>query len=61
MQFTEKRIRDNQVFCFILGKTASPLEACASSLFIVLKDHKSAEAITLTRESQRQGIIVLCI
>ena len=28
-----------------------PLDATAQSLFIVLKDHKSAEAITLTRES----------
>ena len=29
----------------------SPLDATAQSLFIVLKDHKSAEAITLIRES----------
>ena len=28
-----------------------PLDATAQSIFIVLKDHKSAEAITLTRES----------
>ena len=28
-----------------------PLDATAQSLFIVLKDHKSAEAITLTPES----------
>ena len=29
----------------------SPLDATTQSLFIVLKDHKSAEVITLTRES----------
>ena len=29
----------------------SPLDTTAQSLFIILKDHKSAEAITLTRES----------
>ena len=29
----------------------SPLDATAQSLFIVLKDHESVEAIALTRES----------
>ena len=36
----------------VLGNSnKSPLYATAQSLFIVLKDHKSAEATTLTRES----------
>ena len=39
------------IFQKILGNSnKSPLDATAQSLFIVLKDHKSAEAIT-TRES----------
>ena len=37
------------IFQRFLGN--SPLAATAQSLFVVLKDHKSAEAITLTRES----------
>ena len=36
---------------FLGNSNKSPLDATAQSLFIVLKDHKSAEAITLTRES----------
>ena len=33
-----------------------PLDATAQSLFIVLKDHKSAEAITITRESHEDVV-----
>ena len=36
---------------FLGNSNKSPLDATAQSLFIVLKDHKSAEGITLTRES----------
>ena len=36
---------------FLGNSNKSPLDATAQSLFIVLKDHKSAEVITLTRES----------
>ena len=36
---------------FLGNSNKSPLDATVQSLFIVLKDHKSAEAITLTRES----------
>ena len=36
---------------FLVNSNKSPLDATAQSLFIVLKDHKSAEAIILTRES----------
>ena len=36
---------------FLGNSNKSPLDATAQSLFIVLKDHKSAEAITLIRES----------
>ena len=40
------------IFQKILGNSnKSRLDATAQSLFIFLKDHKSAEAITLTRES----------
>ena len=35
---------------FLGNSKKSPLDATVQSLFIVLKDHKSAEAITLTRE-----------
>ena len=36
---------------FVGNSNKSPLDATAQSLFIALKDHKSAKAITLTRES----------
>ena len=36
---------------FLGNSNKSPLDATVQSLFIVLKDQKSAEAITLTRES----------
>ena len=36
---------------FVGNSNKSPLDATAQSLFIVLKDHKSAEVIILTRES----------
>ena len=36
---------------FLGNSNKSPLDATAQSLFILLKDHKSAEAITLIRES----------
>ena len=36
---------------FLGNSNKSPLDATAQSLFIVLKDHKSAEVIALTRES----------
>ena len=36
---------------FLGNSNKSPLDATAQSLFMVLKNHKSAEAITLTRES----------
>ena len=36
---------------FLGNSNKSPLGATAQSLFILLKDHKSAEAITLIRES----------
>ena len=40
------------IFQIFLGNSnKSALDASAQSLFIVLKDHKSAEATTLTRES----------
>ena len=43
---------NNFYFSKFLGNSnKSPLDATALSLFIVLKDHKSAEAITLTKES----------
>ena len=35
---------------FLGNSNESPLDATAQSLFIVLKDHKSAEAVTLTWE-----------
>ena len=45
-------IRVISIFQKILANSnKSPLDATAQSLFIVLKDHKSAEAITLKRES----------
>ena len=45
------------IFQKILGNSnKSPLDATAQSLFIVLKDHKSAEAITLTRESSENVV-----
>ena len=40
----------------IFQKFQSPLDATAQSLFIVLKDHKSAEGITLTRESYENEV-----
>ena len=36
----------------------TPLEVAASSLYIVLKDHKCAEAVSLTQESYRKGSIL---
>ena len=36
---------------FLGNSNKLPLDATAQSLFIVLKDHKSAESMTLTRES----------
>ena len=45
------------IFQKLLGKSnKSSLDATAQSLFIVLKDHKSAEAITLTRESYENEV-----
>ena len=45
------------IFQKILGNSSkSPLDATAQSLFIVLKHHKSAEAIKLTRESYEKCV-----
>ena len=45
-------IQVNSIFQKILGNSnKSPLDATTQSLFIVLKDHKSAETMTLTRGS----------
>ena len=45
------------IFQTFLGNSSkSPLDATAQSLSIVLKDHKSAEAITLTRESDENVV-----
>ena len=41
---------------FLGNSNKSPLDATAQSLFIVLKDHKSAEKITLTRESYENAV-----
>ena len=41
---------------FLENSNKSPLDATAQSLFIVLKDHKSAEAIMLTRESHKNVV-----
>ena len=41
---------------FLGNSNKSPLDATAQSQFIVLKDHKSAEAITLTRESYENAV-----
>ena len=41
---------------FLGNSKKSPLDATAQSLFIVLKDHKSAEAIMLTRESHKNVV-----
>ena len=39
------------IYFFLKNSNKSPLDATAQSPFIFLKDHKSAKAITLTRES----------